>query len=287
MSEVDRKESSTKTTHLPHFNQSFVLKACIFATGLSGIVAEYVLSTLASYLLGNAVLQWTLTLTFMLFAMGIGSRISKSVRGPLLDIFIVVEFTLSILCAISAACAYFLSAYIMNIAPIIYLLSMIIGTLIGLEIPLATRLNDHFEELRVNISSVMEHDYYGALVGGLFFDDINEPGFDKSFEFIRNAGDSFLAAYRPIVEKRVAHRYGERQREFQQYRRGRYVEFNLLYDRGTLFGLQSGGRTESILMSLPPTVRWAYDWAPEAGSPEEILYTDYLKARDWLGEENG
>ena len=123
-------------------------------------------------------------------------------------------------------------------------------------------------------------------VGGLFFDDVNEMGFDRSFEFVRAAGDNFLNAYRPIVEKRKSHRYGDRQREFQQYRRGRYVEFNLLYDRGTLFGLQSGGRTESILMSLPPTVRWAYNWTPEAGSPEEVLYTDYLRAQDWLASEN-
>lgn len=121
-------------------------------------------------------------------------------------------------------------------------------------------------------------------VGGLFFDDVNEMGFEKSFEFVRAAGDSFLKAYKPIVVKRVSHRYGDRQRDFQLYRRGRYVEFNLLYDRGTLFGLQSGGRTESILMSLPPQVRWAYNWKPEPGSPEEALYTDYLKPRDWLGE---
>ncbi len=121
-------------------------------------------------------------------------------------------------------------------------------------------------------------------VGGLFFDDLNELGFDKSFEFVRTAGDSFLKAYRPIVEKRISHRFGERQRNFQLYRRGRYVEFNLIYDRGTLFGLQSGGRTESILMSLPPMVRWEYDWQPEPGSPEEALYKDYLRPRDWLGE---
>jgi len=121
-------------------------------------------------------------------------------------------------------------------------------------------------------------------VGGLFFDDVNDMGFDKSFEFVRAAGDNFLNAYKPIVKKRVSHPYGDRQRDFQQYRRGRYVEFNLLYDRGTLFGLQSGGRTESILMSLPPTVRWAYDWTPEPGSPEAVLYTDYLRVRDWLGE---
>jgi coproporphyrinogen III oxidase len=121
-------------------------------------------------------------------------------------------------------------------------------------------------------------------VGGLFFDDFNEAGFDASFEFVRAVGDSFLTAYLPIVKKRSAHRYGDRQRNFQLYRRGRYVEFNLIYDRGTLFGLQSGGRTESILMSLPPQVRWAYNWQPEPGSPEAKLYTDYLKPRDWLGE---
>jgi coproporphyrinogen III oxidase len=121
-------------------------------------------------------------------------------------------------------------------------------------------------------------------VGGLFFDDLNDMGFDKSFEFVRSVGDSFMQAYAPIVKKRHTHPFGERQREFQLYRRGRYVEFNLIYDRGTLFGLQSGGRTESILMSLPPRVRYEYDWRPESGSPEEILYTDYLRPRDWLGE---
>ena len=124
-------------------------------------------------------------------------------------------------------------------------------------------------------------------VGGLFFDDLNELGFDKSFEFVRAAGDGFLTGYKPIVERRVSHRYGGRQRDFQLYRRGRYVEFNLLYDRGTLFGLQSGGRTESILMSLPPQVRWAYNWSPEPGSPEEKLYTDCLRPRDWLGDLDG
>ena len=121
-------------------------------------------------------------------------------------------------------------------------------------------------------------------VGGLFFDDLNEPGFEKSFEFTRTAGDQFLPAYLPILSARHKHKYGERQREFQLYRRGRYVEFNLIYDRGTLFGLQSGGRTESILMSLPPRVRWEYNWQPEKGSPEADLYENYLKPRDWLGE---
>jgi len=123
-------------------------------------------------------------------------------------------------------------------------------------------------------------------VGGLFFDDLNKPDFATSFEFVQAVSNSFLSAYKPIVQERMMHPFGERQREFQLYRRGRYVEFNLIYDRGTLFGLQSGGRTESILMSLPPRVRWAYNWQPEPGSPEAKLYTDYLKPRDWLGENN-
>jgi coproporphyrinogen III oxidase len=120
-------------------------------------------------------------------------------------------------------------------------------------------------------------------VGGLFFDDLNEPGFERSFEFLCAAGDQFLPAYLPIVAARKDQPYGEREREFQLYRRGRYVEFNLLYDRGTLFGLQSGGRTESILMSLPPRVRWQYNWSPEPGSAEALLYDKYLQPQDWLG----
>ena len=119
-------------------------------------------------------------------------------------------------------------------------------------------------------------------VGGLFFDDLNEMGFERSFEFLQSVGDAFLPAYLPIVERRRDTDYGERERDFQLYRRGRYVEFNLIYDRGTLFGLQSGGRTESILMSLPPLVRWEYDWAPEPGSPEADLYDNFLSPRDWL-----
>jgi coproporphyrinogen III oxidase len=119
-------------------------------------------------------------------------------------------------------------------------------------------------------------------VGGLFFDDLNDGGFDHSFAFTRSVGAAFLSAYLPIVEARRNEPYGEREREFQLYRRGRYVEFNLLYDRGTLFGLQSGGRTESILMSLPPRVRWVYGWKPEPGSAEDRLYKDYLRPRDWL-----
>ncbi len=121
-------------------------------------------------------------------------------------------------------------------------------------------------------------------VGGLFFDDLNEWGFERSFAFMRSVGDAYLPAYAPIVRKRKQTPYGERETEFQHYRRGRYVEFNLVFDRGTLFGLQSGGRTESILMSLPPQVSWRYDWQPEAGTPEAQLYDVFLKPRDWLAE---
>ena len=118
-------------------------------------------------------------------------------------------------------------------------------------------------------------------IGGLFFDDFTEGGFERSFSVMRAVGDAYLPAYRPIVARRKALPYGERQRQFQLYRRGRYVEFNLVWDRGTLFGLQSGGRTESILMSLPPLVRWDYGWTPEEGSPEAQLYTTFLKPQAW------
>ncbi len=119
-------------------------------------------------------------------------------------------------------------------------------------------------------------------IGGLFFDDLNEWGFDTCFEFLRAVGDSYINAYRPIVTRRKSLAYDEQQRKFQCYRRGRYVEFNLVYDRGTLFGLQSGGRTESILMSLPPVVHWDYNWQPEAGSAEAQLYDTYLQPGRWI-----
>jgi coproporphyrinogen III oxidase len=121
-------------------------------------------------------------------------------------------------------------------------------------------------------------------IGGLFFDDLNAGGFEESFAFLRSVGDHYLPAYLPIVERRRHQEHGKRERAFQKYRRGRYVEFNLVYDRGTLFGLQSGGRTESILMSLPPEVSWRYDWHPDPGSPEALLYERYLQPRDWLAE---
>jgi coproporphyrinogen III oxidase len=118
-------------------------------------------------------------------------------------------------------------------------------------------------------------------IGGVFFDDFHELGFARSFALQRAVGDAFLDAYVPIVERRRDLPYGERERSFQAYRRGRYVEFNLVFDRGTLFGLQSGGRTESILMSLPPKVEWRYDWHPQPGTPEAKLYSDFLRPRDW------
>ena len=122
-------------------------------------------------------------------------------------------------------------------------------------------------------------------VGGLFYDDLNEWGFDQTFAFMRSVGDGFLSAYVPILERRKDVPWTEAQRQWQLYRRGRYVEFNLVHDRGTLFGLQTNGRTEAILMSLPPLVRWEYGYSPDEGSPEATLMTDFLRPRDWLGLE--
>jgi len=119
-------------------------------------------------------------------------------------------------------------------------------------------------------------------IGGIFFDDLSEPDFPTAFSLTRSVGDHFITAYAPIVERRMGLPWGERERNFQCYRRGRYVEFNLVYDRGTLFGLQSGGRAESILMSLPPAVSWRYNWSPAPGSPEAKLYTEFLIAKDWV-----
>lgn len=119
-------------------------------------------------------------------------------------------------------------------------------------------------------------------IGGVFFDDFNQPDFPTCFKLTQRVGDHFLPAYAPILEKRLNTPYGERERDFQAYRRGRYVEFNLVWDRGTLFGLQTGGRTESILMSLPPIVKWRYNWIPQTGSPESKLYTDFLIGKNWI-----
>ena len=131
----------------------------------------------------------------------------------------------------------------------------------------------------------LKHRQEARGIGGLFFDDVNQWGFERSFEFMRAIGDAYLEAYLPIVERRKAQAYTAEQKAFQEYRRGRYVEFNLVYDRGTLFGLQTGGRTESILMSLPPTVRWGYNWQSEPGSAEARLTEEFLPVRDWLKEQ--
>ena len=128
----------------------------------------------------------------------------------------------------------------------------------------------------------LKHRHEPRGVGGLFFDDLHEWGFDKCFAFLRSVGDHYIQAYRPIVNRRKDLAFTQAQRDFQLYRRGRYVEFNLVYDRGTLFGLQSGGRTESILMSLPPLVKWRYNWQPEEGTEEARLYRDFLRPRDWV-----
>ncbi|CCK15417.1 Coproporphyrinogen III oxidase, aerobic [Cronobacter universalis NCTC 9529] len=128
----------------------------------------------------------------------------------------------------------------------------------------------------------LKHRQEARGIGGLFFDDLNTPDFNTCFAFMQAVGDGYLEAYLPIVERRKALPWGEREREFQLYRRGRYVEFNLVWDRGTLFGLQTGGRTESILMSMPPLVRWEYGYQPEENSPEAALYRDFLPVRDWV-----
>jgi coproporphyrinogen III oxidase len=146
--------------------------------------------------------------------------------------------------------------------------------------PFGTDLHPHFKQW-CDRYFFLRHRNEPRGIGGIFFDDFSEGGFDHAFGMTQSVGDAFLAAYLPILECRKDTAYGERERDFQAYRRGRYVEFNLVYDRGTLFGLQSGGRTESILMSLPPIVKWRYDWHPAPGSAEARLYSDFLIARNW------
>ena len=156
-------------------NQSYVLKIALFLTGISGIVAEYVLSTLASYFLGNSIVQWTMILSTMLFSMGLGSRLSRNMKTHLVEKLILVEFLLSIFTSLSALGVYTISAFTDYTGFFIYLMSVSIGVFIGLEIPLVTRINEQYEPLRVNIASVMEKDYYGSLVGGVFFAFIGLP----------------------------------------------------------------------------------------------------------------
>ncbi len=187
------------------FNQSNILKIALFATGLSGIVAEYVLSTLATYFLGNAVVQWTLVLSTMLFSMGLGSRLSKFIGDHLLEKFVVIEFLLSFLVSFCACATYLVSSFssfndslwIFSFNPtaiIIYALSVLVGLLIGLEIPLVARLNQHFEELKVNISSVMEKDYYGSLLGGIFFAFVGLPFLGLTYTPFVLGGVNFIVA---------------------------------------------------------------------------------------------
>ena len=171
-----------------------VLKISVFATGCAGIVAEFVLATLATYLAGNAVFQWTIVMSLMLFSMGVGSRISKAFQKHLLKTYILVEFCLSVLCASSAIIAYSLFSYVSNIHMVIYLLALVIGGLIGFEIPLVTRLNEDYEELRTNIASVMEKDYYGALLGGLFFAFFALPYLGLTYTPIVLGAINFLVA---------------------------------------------------------------------------------------------
>ena len=173
---------------------ALVLKISLFATGCAGIVAEYVLSTLATYLLGNAVFQWTIVMSVMLFAMGLGSRISRLLHDHLLDWFIITEFSLSLLCAVSAQLTYGISAHTGYTSLVIYTLALIIGCLIGLEIPLVIRLNQTYEELRINISGVMENDYYGSLVGGLIFAFFALPHLGLTYTPIVLGSVNFLVA---------------------------------------------------------------------------------------------
>jgi len=189
--------------------RGYLLKACLFATGCAGIVAEFVLSTLASYLLGNATLQWTLVMSLMLFAMGLGSRLSRHVTTRLLDRFIAVEFGLSALCASCAAAAYFGTALVGQAGAVIYGYATLIGLLIGMEIPLVARMNETYEALRTNIASVMEKDYYGALVGGLFFAFFALPKLGMTYTPIALGTVNFCVAsvllwrYRGLLKQRV------------------------------------------------------------------------------------
>jgi coproporphyrinogen III oxidase len=151
----------------------------------------------------------------------------------------------------------------------------------GALVPFGSELHGQFKK-RCDEYFYLRHRGEPRGIGGIFYDDLAAPDFDTCFALTRSVGDHFLPAYLPIVDRRRHLAYGARERDFQAYRRGRYVEFNLVFDRGTLFGLQSGGRTESILLSLPPIAKWRYDWHPEPGTPEARLYSDFLVARDWI-----
>jgi coproporphyrinogen III oxidase len=146
--------------------------------------------------------------------------------------------------------------------------------------------NDYYKKFKAWCDSYfyLKHRQEPRGIGGIFFDDFSELGFEGGFKMMQAVGEAFLPAYMPIVESRLKTPYTQRERDFQAYRRGRYIEFNLVWDRGTLFGLQTGGRTEAILLSMPPTADWRYDWRPKPGTPEARLYTDFLKPRDWASQ---
>ena len=174
--------------------RSFILKLALFATGLSGIVAEYILATLATYFLGNGVLQWTMIVSVMMFSMGLGSRFSRSLHKQLLQKFVFIEFILSVLVASSALIAYSVAAFSAYIGVVIYSLSIFIGILIGMEIPLAVRLNDEFESLRINVASIIEKDYYGSLVGGAMYAFVGLPYLGLTYMPIALGLVNFLVA---------------------------------------------------------------------------------------------
>ncbi len=175
-------------------SKSQILKVALFATGLSGIVAEYILSTLATYFIGNSVFQWTMILSLMLFSMGLGSRLSLYIENRLLEVFIFTEFVLSILTSFSALATYVLMAYMDDIGILIYSLSILIGLLIGMEIPLVTRINERYEQLKANIAGVMEQDYYGSLLGGVFFAFVGLPYLGLTYTPFVLGGINFLVA---------------------------------------------------------------------------------------------
>jgi len=198
-------QSASTSRTLP--GRGWLLKACIFATGMSGIVAEYVMSTLAGYLLGNEVVQFALVISVMLFAMGLGSRLSRRIEHSLLDTFIVLELGLALLCGASALTVYGLASSFATVGVVIYAFAFAIGLLIGLEIPLVTRINESYEELRVNVSSVMEHDYYGALLGGLLFAFVALPYLGLTYTPIALGAVDGLVAVVLFVRYRHAFRY--------------------------------------------------------------------------------
>jgi spermidine synthase len=250
MSQADIAENFV--TRRLHLSQSFVLKACIFATGLAGIVAEYVMATLASYLLGNAVIQWTITISLMLFAMGLGSRLSQFVQHALLDYFIIIEIMLSVLCAISALLTYILASYIQSIDFFIYFISICIGLLIGFEVPLVTRLNSYFEELRINISSIMEKDYYGALLGGILFAFVALPTLGLTYTPILLGAINFLVAAVLFLQHRHVLRFQKSLSVLFSVLPVFFVSLALFAEPIMLFGEQKNYRDKVVYAEQTP-----------------------------------